>query len=82
MAPTALREGPFKADFYSIDCAEAPHVHVRSADGVAKIWLIPVRTAWARWAKKSAGRAAEKFVAAHVVELLRQWEHHCGEAGV
>lgn len=79
MTPTAMREGPFKADFYSIDCAEKPHVHVRSSDGVAKIWLIPVSTAWARWSKKSAGRAAEKFVTNHVVELLSQWERHCGE---
>lgn len=79
-APTAFREGLFKADFYSIDCTEKPHVHVRRADGVAKIWLIPVRTAWARWDKKSTARAAERFVLSNRVELLRQWERHCGEA--
>lgn len=79
MAPAALRKGPFKADFYSIDCTEPPHVHVRSGDGVGKIWLIPVHTAWGRWSKKSAGRAAERFVRAHAVELLKQWERHCGE---
>lgn len=77
MAPVARRQGAFKADFYSIDCDEPPHVHVRSGEGVAKIWLIPVSVQWERWAHKSTGRRAVRFVEETVVSLLRRWEEHC-----
>jgi hypothetical protein len=37
--PTVLRWGPYRAFFYSNEGNEPAHVHVRSGDMEAKLWL-------------------------------------------
>ena len=34
--------GPYRFFFYSFDCHEPPHVHVRRERMVCKFWLTPV----------------------------------------
>ena len=41
--PTVLNiPGPYRLFFYSFDCHEPPHVHVRRERMVCKFWLAPV----------------------------------------
>jgi hypothetical protein len=37
--PTILRWGPYRAFFYSNEAGEPAHIHVRSGNFEAKIWL-------------------------------------------
>ena len=37
--PTVLRWGPYRAFFYSNKGGEPPHVHVRSGNKEAKLWI-------------------------------------------
>jgi hypothetical protein len=37
--PTVLRQGPYRAYFYSNERGEPAHVHVRAGDKEAKVWL-------------------------------------------
>ena len=37
--PNALREGPYRLFFYSSDCNEPMHVHVKRDRSEAKFWL-------------------------------------------
>ena len=44
--PNALREGPYRFYFYSFDCNEPMHVHVRRDDNEGKFWLEPIEVAF------------------------------------
>lgn len=44
--PNALREGPYRLFFYSSDCNEPMHVHVKRDRSEAKFWLQPVEVAF------------------------------------
>jgi hypothetical protein len=41
--PTLLRVEGFRFFFFTNESQEPPHVHVRKGDGLAKLWLTPVR---------------------------------------
>lgn len=41
--PTVLTVEGFRFFFYSNENDEPPHIHVEKAEGIAKIWLSPVR---------------------------------------
>src|SRR5262247_2922200 len=40
--------GPYSFYFFSSDCDEPLHIHVRREKRRCKIWLVPVRLAWNR----------------------------------
>jgi hypothetical protein len=45
--PTLLRVEGFRFSFFAGDGVEPPHVHVSKGDAAAKIWLQPIRIAYA-----------------------------------
>ena len=46
MSRVAGVPGPYWFFFYSFDCGEPIHVHVRRENAEAKFWLQPVALAW------------------------------------
>lgn len=78
-APAWHEDSMPEAHFHAIDPTQPPHVHVCSGAGVAKVWLIPIRVAWARGLNPYALRVIETRVTHYTVELLKRWEQHCGE---
>jgi hypothetical protein len=78
MAPTVVRDGPFRLFFFS---REEPriHVHVAHPDGEAKFWLSPVvdlATSTGLTARQIT--EAQTVVQAHMKEIEDAWNHHFG----
>jgi hypothetical protein len=76
--PTVWRERGFRFFFSSLDRPEPPHVHVRSGDGYAKVWLSPVSL------ERSVGYDARevrdllRIVREHRDEMEQAWHDHFG----
>jgi hypothetical protein len=71
------RIGAYKIAFFSADCQEKPHVHVRRRDGEAKVWLEPVEVTWAKRLRPQEVREIEELVTDHRNELLSWWRKFC-----
>jgi hypothetical protein len=71
--------GPYRFFFYSFDCAEAKHVHVRRERMNCKFWLDPIALAG------NDGFSAHELnrIRALIVEnrkaILEAWDEHCGK---
>lgn len=78
MAPTVVREGPFRLFFFS---REEPrmHVHVAHPDGEAKFWLEPsVALACHVGLTPKELSAAEEIILRHLQEIKNAWYQHFG----
>ena len=78
MAPTILRQGPFRLFFFS---REEPriHVHVAHPDGEAKFWLTPtVVVAASVGLSERQLREAGAIVEEHLEEIRHAWHQHFG----
>lgn len=78
MAPTVVRDGPFRLFFFS---REEPriHVHVSHPDGEAKFWLTPIVALADHTGLSSKQlRDAQSVVEAHLEEITHVWNHHFG----
>lgn len=69
----------FRFFFYSSDCAEAPHIHVRHERAMAKLWLDESASP----AQNDGFSARElqrirRYVKQHRQILLDAWREHCG----
>lgn len=77
--PTVLRSGPYRFFFYSFDCHEPKHVHVRRERMMCKFWLEPVALS------KNDGFSAVELnriraiVVKYLDRILEAWDEHCGE---
>jgi hypothetical protein len=78
MAPTIVRDGPFRLFFFS---REEPriHVHVAHPEGEAKFWLTPtVHLARNIGLSPLQLRQAQAVVDTHLQEITDAWQHHFG----
>jgi len=78
MAPTIVRDGPFRLYFFS---REEPriHVHVAHSDGEAKFWLTPhVHLAVNVGLSAMQLRLAQASVESHLQEIQDAWHRHFG----
>ncbi|HLY67920.1 MAG TPA: DUF4160 domain-containing protein [Chloroflexota bacterium] len=72
--PTVLRVRGYRFHFYANEGLEPPHIHVRSADGTAKFWLVPIAlTEWRRYDHRELN-AIRALVEEHREELLHAWD--------
>lgn len=78
MAPTVVRDGPFRLFFFS---REEPriHVHVAHPEGEAKFWLTPeVQLATSTGLSTRQITEAQHVVQRHLQEIENAWHHHFG----
>ena len=76
MAPTVLREGPFRLFFFSREESRI-HVHVAHPDGEAKFWLTPqVHLASATGLTTAQLAIAQTIVEVHLQEIEHAWNDH------
>jgi hypothetical protein len=67
--------GPYRFFFFSGDCAEPPHVHVRRDELQCTFWLTPVViTQPGRFPAQDLA-AIERII---FPQLLEAWDEHCG----
>jgi hypothetical protein len=71
--------GPYRFFFYSFDCQEPPHVHVRRERMVCKFWLTPaVLSANDGFSPRELNRL-RAIILDHLTRILEAWHDHCGE---
>jgi hypothetical protein len=76
MAPTVVRDGPFRLFFFSREEVRI-HVHVAHPDGEAKFWLLPrVELADCTGLNARQQREAQGVVERHIEEIHRAWHQH------
>jgi hypothetical protein len=76
MAPTIVRDGPFRLFFFSREESRI-HVHVAHSDGEAKFWLTPdVNLATSTGLTPRQLNEAQLVVQAHLKEINDAWIHH------
>ena len=73
--------GPYWLFFYSFDCAEPVHVHVRRERNQAKFWLQPVVLAWNRGFSARELNELRRIIVEHEVVIIEAWHEHCGRGG-
>ena len=71
--------GPYWFFFYSFDCNEPMHVHVRRDDKQAKFWLAPVELAWNHGFSARELNDIRRFVSDYSSKIIEAWDEHCGQ---
>ena len=71
--------GPYRFFFYSFDCYEAKHVHVRRERMVCKFWLEPVVLDFNEGFSAAELNRIRRLIIEHRQSILEAWDEHCGE---
>jgi hypothetical protein len=69
--------GPHRYFFYSIDCNEPAHVHVRRDDVECKFWLDPVLLADNYGMRAHELARVRDSILNHYSAILEAWREHC-----
>ncbi len=70
--------GPYWFFFYSFDCGEPIHVHVRRDDAEAKFWLRPVALAWTRGFSARDLSDIRRTIVVRERQIIEAWHEYCG----
>jgi uncharacterized protein DUF4160 len=70
--------GPYRFFFYSFDCGERAHVHVRRESLLCKFWLRPPELARAGRFPARELLVIERLILQHLPGLEEAWDEHCG----
>jgi hypothetical protein len=70
--------GPYRFLFFSSDCGEPPHVHVRRDSRECKFWLQPVTLAYRGQFRAHEIAVIERVIFEYLSQLLEAWDEHCG----
>ena len=76
--PTLLRIEGFRFSFFSGDGVEPPHVHASKGAAAAKIWLQPIRIAYAHGFNPAELRRIRELVFQHAAFFLESWNEYFG----
>ena len=71
--------GPYRLFFYSFDCNEPKHGHVRRERMVCKFWLEPVVLSFNEGFSPSELNRIRELIVEHRPRILEAWDEHCGE---
>lgn len=71
--------GPYRFFFYSFDCNEPKHVHVRRERKMCKLWLEPVTLCANDGFSAAELNRIRAIVVEHLERILEAWDEHCGE---
>lgn len=70
--------GPYRFFFYSFDCNEPMHVHVRRERMVCKFWLDPIALSKnRRFSPRELNRIRE-IIYNNLDTIIEAWYEHCG----
>jgi hypothetical protein len=70
--------GPYRFFFYSFDCNEPRHVHVRRERMTCKFWLGPISLSQNyRFAPRELNQI-RNLIETHREIIIEAWHEHCG----
>ena len=70
--------GPYRLFFYSFDCNERQHVHVRRDKKTCKFWLDPVLLSRNNGFSRKELTQIRKLIVSFLDRILEAWDEHCG----
>ena len=70
--------GPYRFFFYSLDCHEPWHVHVRRERMVCKFWLEPVSLARNDGFAGHELNVIRSYIDEYRSQIREAWDEHCG----
>lgn len=76
MMPTVFLVEGYRFFFYSNENDEPMHVHVQKGDANAKIWLQPLRIAYAHGLKPGEIKSILGIISSNSVTLVIRWNAH------
>jgi hypothetical protein len=71
--------GPYRFFFYSFDCNEPMHVHIKRERKLCKYWLIPVQLATNDGFSAVELSRIRVLILKHRGRMEEAWNEHCGE---
>jgi len=71
--------GPYRLFFYSFDCSEPKHVHVRRERKTCKFWLEPVVLGANNGFSARELNRIRKMIVDNLDRITEAWDEHCGE---
>ncbi len=71
--------GPYHFFFYSFDCNEPMHIHVRRERMLCKFWLDPVILAMNDGFSPKELNRIRSLILKHYDQITEAWDEHCGE---
>ncbi len=71
--------GPYRFFFYSFDCNEPEHVHVRREHKVCKFWLQPIALSSNNGFSAKELNRIRAIVRDNLEHIVEAWDEHCGE---
>jgi len=69
--------GPYRFFFYSFDCNEPKHVHVRREWMVCKFWLTPVVLEANHGFSTRELKVIRTYIEEYHQRLVGAWDEHC-----
>jgi len=71
--------GPYRFFFYSFDCNEPMHIHVRRERAVCKFWLEPVVLAYNDAFSAKELNRIRTIIVDNLDHIREAWDEHCGQ---
>ena len=71
--------GPYRFYFYSFDCNEPPHAHVRRERATAKFWLDPVLLSHCAGFNPHELNQIRRLILEHRDRIMEAWREQCTE---
>ena len=71
--------GPYRFFFYSFDCNEPKHVHVRRDRNTCKFWLEPIALSSNNGFSAKELRRISTMVRDNLERIVEAWDEHCGK---
>lgn len=71
--------GPYRFFFYSLDCNEPRHVHIRRDRAICKFWIEPVGLAYNNGFSAKELNRISKIINANLDRIREAWDEHCGQ---
>ncbi|TAK59442.1 MAG: DUF4160 domain-containing protein [Bacteroidetes bacterium] len=70
--------GPYRFFFYSFDCNEPKHIHIKRENMVCKFWLDPVSLSENFGFTPTELNRIQKLIYTNIESLISAWHEHCG----
>lgn len=71
--------GPYRFFFYSFDCNEPMHVHVRRERKTCNFWLEPIALASNDGFSPHELNQIRAIILERLTDVQEAWREHCGE---
>ncbi|MBI1926258.1 DUF4160 domain-containing protein [Candidatus Poribacteria bacterium] len=70
--------GPYRFFFYSFDCNEPEHVHVKRENMVCKFWLNPIALSKNQGFSPRELNQIRQIIRSNLSKMMEVWHEHCG----